>query len=190
MRLFSARGCTDIKVSDLAEEAGVARGTIYSHVASIEDLFSDIAARKSEEMSLRVERRLSDVNDAARRIAFGIRWYIQAAHEDPEWCRFVTRFAFSAESLQHVLSGRPSQEISAGQSQGRFELKADQLQAAVTLAASSVIAAMVLVREGHATWRDAGGQCAFLVLRALGLDCAEAQSIAGEPLPQLSFTSL
>jgi hypothetical protein len=53
--------------------------------------------------------------------------------------------------------------------------------------ASSVLGAIYLVREGLRTWRDAGSDCAELVLRALGLSEEQARALATAellPLPE------
>jgi hypothetical protein len=42
------------------------------------------------------------------------------------------------------------------------------------------------VLEGHQTWRDAGASTAELLLRALGIDPAEAHEICMADLPDLS----
>ena len=44
MKLFAERGVTKVGVSELAAAAGMARGTIYSHVPDVERLFEDVAA--------------------------------------------------------------------------------------------------------------------------------------------------
>jgi len=50
-----------------------------------------------------------------------------------------------------------------------------------------VLGAIYLVREGLRTWRDAGSDCAELVLRALGLSEEQARALATAellPLPE------
>ena len=44
VRLFTAKGTTQLSVSELAQEANVARGTLYRNVGSVEDLFDRIVA--------------------------------------------------------------------------------------------------------------------------------------------------
>ena len=39
MKLFAERGVTKVNISELAAAAGMARGTIYSHVPDMERLF-------------------------------------------------------------------------------------------------------------------------------------------------------
>jgi hypothetical protein len=44
---------------------------------------------------------------------------------------------------------------------------------------------MWMVIEGHQTWREAGSSTAELLLRALGIEAAEAQEICTTELPRL-----
>ena len=55
----------------------------------------------------------------------------------------------------------------------------------VGLLAGATLAAMLPVLDGRSTWRDMGSDTAELLLRALGLEPAEARSIARCELPPL-----
>jgi hypothetical protein len=45
---------------------------------------------------------------------------------------------------------------------------------------------MWMVLEGHQTWREAGTSTAELVLRAMGIEPAEAREISMAELPRLA----
>ena len=49
----------------------------------------------------------------------------------------------------------------------------------------TTISAMWMVLDGRQTWREAGSATAELLLRALGIDPAEARDISRIPLPDL-----
>ncbi len=186
MRLFTERGSSRISITELAEAAGVSRGTVYNHVDSLQELFGDVAAGLSEELSARVVQSLGELRDPAARLALGIRWYVQQAHDDPGWSRFVTRFAFSNSAMRGLRSGPATRDIVAGVSQRRYAMHEHELQAAMAFVGSSVLAAMYLVREGLSTWRDAGSHCALMVLRGLGVPAEEARQLATVELPGLA----
>ena len=44
LRIFAEKGVTQLTVSELAEEAGVARGTVYNNLGSTDALFEEVAA--------------------------------------------------------------------------------------------------------------------------------------------------
>jgi AcrR family transcriptional regulator len=185
LRLFAETGSTRITVSELAQAAGIARGTIYNNLDSSEELFQSVAAQLADEMHLRVVASFEGVADPASRLANGVRLFIRRAHEEPHWGRFVSRFAFSNESLQGLWSGPPMRDVLQGMSLGRYDFRTGQLQSVISMIAGSVLSAMFLVLEGHSTWREAGSDTAELLLRGMGVPAQEARDIATSELPPL-----
>ena len=84
LRLFADKGVNQVNISDLAQEAGVARGTIYNNVESVEQLFRQVASQLSKEMHQRVSKSFVEVQDPAQRLANGIRFFIRRTHEEPQ----------------------------------------------------------------------------------------------------------
>lgn len=185
VRLFSQRGSADVSISDLAQEAGVARGTIYSHVQSTEQLFSAVAAQLSAEMHGRVEKSFADLADPAQRLANGIRFFIRRAHEDAQWGAFIHKFSMHNASLREMFTSQATTDLLNGHAGGRYSFRQDQLLSVLSLISSSVLGAMFLVLEGHRTWREAGADTAELVLRALGIPPEEARQLSTRELPVL-----
>ena len=116
MRLFAERGVTHLTVSELSDQAGVARGTIYNNLSSPDTLFEAVATNLAFEMHERVVRSFEGVEDPAQRMANGIRHFVRRAQQEPIWGRFITRFAFNNRSLQGMFSGPPgTAEIVGGE---------------------------------------------------------------------------
>lgn len=183
MQLFAEKGVTRVTVAELAQAAGIARGTIYNNVQDVGSLFSEVATQLAEEM-LEVTADLSArFDNSAQRLANGIRYFVKQSHEDPLWGRFVCRFALSTESLQKMWTGQPLKDLSDGLETGRFTFQRDQLPSAVSLIAGAVLGAATLVLDGRRTWRDAGSDAAEFVLVALGVPREEARTIARMELP-------
>jgi AcrR family transcriptional regulator len=188
MQLFAERGVTRASVSELAAAAGVARGTVYTHVPDVEGLFAEVAARLVEEMSARVAAGFGSVTDPAQRLAIGVRQYIRRAHDEPLWGRFMSRFGLSGPLLQAVRAGQPLADLQAGIDSGRYRIRREQLPAMLGLLAGGTLAAMLPVLGGHATWRTVGSDTAELLLVALGVEPAEARALATaelQPLPRI-----
>lgn len=185
LQLFAEKGATQISVSELAQAAGIARGTVYNNVSSPETLFGKVATELATEMTDRVVKSFSPDDEPHQRLANGIRFFVRRAHEEPHWGRFVSRFAFSSEALQNIWSGAPMKDVLDGLAQRRYDFKPDQLPSAMAMIAGSVLSSMFLVLEGHRTWRDAGSDTAELVLRAFGIEPLEARRVATVELPPL-----
>lgn len=186
LQLFAEKGVGVITVSELAGVAGVARGTIYNNLNSVESLFEDVAGQLSTEMNQRVVNSADPQLDPAQRLANGVRFYIRRAHEEPQWGSFITRYASTTKSLQDLWSGPPVHDVLSGIAQSRYTFAKEQLTSVMSLIGGAVLAAMLLVLEGHKTWRDAGSETAELLLRALGVAPDEAHRIANLELPPLA----
>ena len=186
MRLFAEHGARDISISDLAQAAGVARGTIYNNLPRPEALFDDVVADLACEMFARVSASMAGLDDPARRVATGLRMFLARAHAEPHWGRFILRFAASDDTLRRMMDDAPAQDIAAGIAAGRFAIDPDQTGAAVGLLTGACLVSIQAVLSGYQTWRDAGSNSAELALRAFGLSPAEARAIAREDLPALA----
>jgi AcrR family transcriptional regulator len=185
LRLFADKGSSEVSVSELAEAAGVARGTIYNNLDSTDHLFERVASQLSKEMNLRVTDSYTGIMDPALRLAIGIRLYVRRAHEEPHWGRFLTHFSFRGESLASFWQGPVVQDLVLGLEQRRYVFDTAQLHGAVGLVAGTTLSAILLVLEGLRTWRDAGSDAAELVLRGLGIGGEEARALATAELPPL-----
>ena len=184
IRLFADRGNDRVSVSDLATEAGVARGTIYNNIESPEHLFEQVAAQLATEMHERVTT-IEQSSDPALRLANDIRFFVRRAHEEPQWGWFVYRFGVSNESLRDLLNGTPMRALSKGIDRHRYQLREDLLPGAMAMIAGTTLTAMWMVLEGHQTWRQAGSAASELVLRSFGIPPDEAHQIAHTELPPL-----
>jgi len=183
MKLFAERGVTRVSISELAAAAGMARGTIYSHVPDVDTLFEDVAAQLAREMSGRVASGFGEISDPAQRLAIGVRQYIRRAHEEPQWGRFMSRFGLSHALMQAVLSSEPLADLALGVESGRYRITREQLPAMVCVLAGGTLAAMVTVLDGRGTWRDVGSDTVELMLVALGVVRDEARALSRADLP-------
>lgn len=186
IQLFAEKSVGEISVSELAQLAGVARGTVYNNLHSVDSLFEEIAGELSQEMNQRVVNSAAEGMDPVLRLANGIRFYVRRAHEEPQWGHFIVRYAASNNLLQELWNGQPVQDVLNGIAHSRYLLKTEQLPAAMALIGGAVLAATLLVLQGHMTWRDAGSDTAAFILRALGVDAEEAQRLASQDLPPLA----
>ena len=185
LQLFAERGTTDVSVSDLAEAAGVARGTIYNNLEKPEELFGQVATDLASEMYARSVASMSGTTDPAARLAMGIRMFARRAHEEPNWGRFIVRFSLTDSILGQMLGEPPSVDAARGIETGRYKVEAAHLPSVVGMIGGAGLSAMRLVLDGTLTWRDAGSQTAEMLLRAFGIPAREARKIATLPLPPL-----
>ena len=186
IRLFVEKGTTQLSISELAQEANVARGTLYRNIGSIDDLFDRIIGELSADMHQRVSATFAGIDDSAARLATGVRLWVRYAYENPTLGRFAVRFALSQESLRTMLTGPPMHDINAGVAAGRYDIGPSSVESVTSLVLGATVSAMWMVIEGHQTWREAGSSTAQLLLRALGIQADEAHEISTTELPRLT----
>lgn len=186
VRLFVEKGTTQLTISELAQAANVARGTLYRNIGSVGDLFERVVADLSTDMHQRVAASFDGIDDPAARLATGVRLWIRYAHENPTIGRFAVRFGLSEESLRAVMTGPPMRDINDGVAAGRYHLGSMSVDSIASLVLGATVSAMWMVLEGHQTWREAGSSTAELLLRAMGIEPAEAREISKAELPRLS----
>lgn len=186
LRLFAERGARDVSVSDLAEAAGIARGTIYNNLAAPDALFADVVGEAARAMIARTETTMRGIEDPTERIATAIRLFVRHAADDPDWGRFLVRFAFADGMLNEMMRAPPARDIAAAIAQGRFTTPPEMVPALVTMLTGATLAAVNAVLHGEQGWRDAGGAAAELFLRAGGVAPAQARKVASRPLPNLA----
>lgn len=185
LQLFVQKESIQLTVSELATAAGVARGTVYNQLGGERALFEDVAAQLVQEMSESFDTVFEGVEDPAERMAIGIRLYVRRAHEDPDWGRFVVRFAFNRGPMERLWAGGPGENLRTGIQARRYALGRQQVRTMLGMIVGGVLSAMAAVSEGEETWRVAGCATAELVLCALGIERTEAHILARAPLPPL-----
>lgn len=190
LQLFAERGVSQINVSELAQAAGMARGTVYNNLPDLDGLFSDVATQLSSEMSERIAVGVRQLEDPAHRLADGIRFFARRAHEEPHWGRFICRFALSGALLQDIWTGQPAKDLREGLDRGRFHFQREQLLSVFALLAGGVLGSIFLVLEGQKTWREAGSDAAEFFLVAIGVPRDEARVLASNELPALPMNQL
>lgn len=186
LRLFAAKGSSEVSVSELATTAGVARGTIYNNLESPEHLFEQVAAQLADEMDERIVASYVGIEDPAVRLSTGIRLYVRRAHDEPHWGRFLAHFGMTNEALRKVWVGPPMQDLVLGLTSQRYDFRPDQAPSAMGIIGGGTLSAIMLVLEGLRTWRDAGSDAAEMILRSFGVPIEEARQIATRELPLLA----
>lgn len=185
LRLFAEKGATQVGISELAAAAGMARGTVYNNLSDADALFEEVAAQLIEEMTARLMLCFVTVDDPAERMAIGVRHYVRRTHEEPDWGRFITRFAFSNRAMQGLWQAGPGENLMEGLKSGRYQLGESQLRIVLGMVTGGVITAMINVLDGEVAWRKAAADCAELILVLLGIGAEDTRRLVAQDLPPL-----
>lgn len=190
IQLFAERGADSVTVRDLANAAGIARGTIYNNIADPDALFGHVANALAEEMISRTYATIKGVASPLERTSIGIRIFIRRAHAEPDWGRFLVRFGPEHAELRMLTTGPAGRDIREAVELGLFNIDPAGIATFVSMLKGSTLAAMSAVIQGEQRWRDAGTYTVEFLLRAGGVPLKQARKIARIELPPLTDATL
>lgn len=182
-RVFARMGPDAPALEDVSTEAGVARGTIYNHFATREELLTAVAIEAAEQIGLEILP-LRALPDPAARLAASLRCFIRRAAAHPEWGWAVVRIALVAAPLGTRMTLNLGQDLAEGLERGRF--RAASFQAASDLVLGAGMMGMRAVLRGDAPPAH-GEAMALAVLRAFAVEDAEQVAHLPLPLPDLPW---
>jgi AcrR family transcriptional regulator len=184
MRLYADRGGTEVDLKQIAAEAGVARGTLYRYLGSVDGLLPAVIGALARSLQEQIDGHVDRIagDDPVARTATGLRLIVRAAHDDPDLGRFVVRFGLSEAALREVVAGPAVAEVERGVAAGVLTLPPGGRPAVLALLVGTATSHMWLVLDGRLGWREAGTAAAWTVLRALGVADDEARRWATEEL--------
>lgn len=190
LQLFAEKGGEKLTVNELAQKAGVARGTIYNNFKNLDSLFEDLASALAKDMSDWVLGHLEGIEDPPERLALAIKLYMKRAHDDPDWARFLIRFGISNASLQNLLSGPMVKDLKRGISKKKYQIKEDQLKAVAVAIGCSVLGGFSLIREGQMSWKLASEAMIGLILTSIGVPPKTTQKIISKEVVVHSYQEI
>ena len=184
-RTFSEKGLA-AQIDDIVRVAGVSRGTFYNYYRTVDQLFSVVAAELAEDLGHRVYAQGAGIADPAQRIANGIRYFCHHAHANRDWGHFLANFGLSTETLLRAIRDTAFRDLSEGIASGRFRVRPDQAEIALTVISGAVLGSFRLILAGIETPGRVGESTAEMAMRALGIDDDEASALSQAALPPLS----
>jgi AcrR family transcriptional regulator len=183
VQVFSARGIAAATVQEVAQVAGVTTGTFYNHFSSKEALVERVALTLAQGLCRAIGESHAGVPDGAQRMAIGQRRYLWLAAEAPAWALLILDLGQANARLAALLQEYPLADLRLGVRQKRFKVPSEA--AAMDAIAGMCAAGMQRIALGLAPPRH-DIAVATVVLRALGMDAAEAAAVARRPLPLLA----
>ena len=83
LKLFAEKNFKEVSVSEIAEEAGVAVGTVYEHFINKEDLFFSIPMKSAEHFDCQLSLHLEGLYSPVEKIRKYIWFYLYYFQENP-----------------------------------------------------------------------------------------------------------
>jgi AcrR family transcriptional regulator len=179
MELIAAKGVEGLRLRELAERAEIGFGSFYNHFSTKEELVeavvTDYVGSATEEI---MERALSH-HDPAVTAAVAQRLFIHLIEDDRELAWLIVRLDRGEAILEIASLPYLGGVLERGLESGRFT------GVDVPVTVSSMVGATISVMRGILEGRlppDADVAASRILLRACGIDAAEASEIATTPL--------
>ncbi|WP_234186740.1 TetR/AcrR family transcriptional regulator [Shinella sp. NM-101] len=184
MAVFAEKGAEAAVIDDVIRAADVSRGTFYKYFSSTRDLSVAISQELADELAGYVEQVVLAIPDPARRVAFGLRLFIETARAFPLFAGFIRATGLEATGPASLINDYLPRHLSEGAAQGRFvdepvEVLLDLIVGAVLLC--------VLRQVEHPIGTAHVRQVVASILRGLGLPADEAWKIADIDVPPLAL---
>jgi len=177
MRVFALKGYYGAKVSDIADDAGVADGTIYLYFKSKDDLLISLFEAQMERVHEALAGATAGADDASDKLRRFIRAYMDLTAENRHGAEVIAiELRQSAKFMKEYKNPRFAEFlkllagiIAEGQKKGGFRADVPAPIAARALfgALDELTIAWISSRDGKLDIRKAGDWIANLVLQGL-----------------------
>jgi AcrR family transcriptional regulator len=178
--LFARQAVESVTVDEVVKEAGVAKGTFYTHFDDLQALTTAVADELIQSIDDLLQPGRLSLSEPASRIAFGCCSFIDKALTDPGWANVLVRMATAAPRGGEIARRHLFEDLS--------ELSKG-LSGSISPSLSLEIVVGIMIQllgafaGGKLSWSDREPAIAA-ILRAIGVDALQAKSaLARLPLP-------
>ena len=181
--LFASRSIESVTIDEIVAQAGLAKGTFYTHFDDLDALTAAVADELVAAFDDLMQPDRLAIADPLDRIAFGCNAFIENALADPAWAQVVARMARFNPTIGEATRRRLIEDL-------RRALKdaaepAPSLELALEIVIGLVLQALLAFAEKRVS-RDDREPVLAAVLRALGVDGRRIRStLARLPKPAL-----
>ena len=184
--LMRERPIEDVTIGDITSKADVGHGTFYLHFRSKYEVLLPIVRAAAEQWDGDIQAHLGDCDDPAEVVGLSARHMARLMHADPLWRWLLQEGGLPLELVKDAIGRFSARDFGRGLLTGRF--KVPDLQATNNFMGGGFVAGLLASFESEDP-DQAIDHMVELILRTLGLDVAEAATIAHQPLSPLSTDS-
>jgi len=181
-RVVAERGTAGVTIDDFIKSAGVARGTFYNYFKTRDELVGALWQHIGDAPLRTIRKAHAFDGDPAYRLTTGLRMTILKASADHVWGWLFYRMGLGDLVFRDELRAYPMADIQAGIQSGRFMAIDPEVACDYFLGVSIMAIKAVMVDSRPADYAE---QCAFLVLRGLGMESEQARQVSQRSLPAL-----
>ncbi|MGA8584379.1 MAG: TetR/AcrR family transcriptional regulator [Roseiarcus sp.] len=172
--LYSTRPWESVTVDEVVSEAGVAKGTFYTHFNDLNELAAAVADELVKSVDELIQPYRLSLPDPLLRIAFGCDAFFQKSLDDRLWASLAARMARSYPTVGKVARKRFSEDLSEALKQS--SQAGLSLQLALEVSIGIVVQVMAAIGEGRLKDGDRT-EAVRCILTAVGVRGRDAASI-------------
>jgi len=185
--VFDAKGVGRATVEDVRERAGLARGSFYNYFQTYEGMLKDLAAEIARRLNAEQSEHFDDIPNLAERIWSHVRYSILRLSPDRSCAEILIRVTPLVGSLTDHMRAHAEREMRLSAKSGAIKVPSTN----VALDLGYGLATMMLRRSLEAKIDKKEIEAAgVMLLRAYGVEEAEARRISRLPAPKMPGTTL
>jgi len=174
--LFSKRPWESVTIDEVVDQAGVAKGTFYTHFNDLNELAATVADELIHSFDELIQPQRLSISDPIVRIAFGCSAFMEKALQDRSWASLAARMARSYQKVGQVGRSRLAEDLRGALK--RSPQPGLSLELALEVAIGIVLQVLAAIGEGRlARLADVHAfEAVRCILAAIGVGKREAAS--------------
>ena len=152
VKAFAKNGFDQVSVDEIASISGIAKGTIYYHFASKDEIVTELIDREMALFNQRISQKTTEIDDPAERLKKVIELQLDFYFQHRDFCRFLfselwkleKRWKKSIALLQREYIQLVQGIIEQGKKDGVFKPEIDTTITSVTLFSALAVASLEL----------------------------------------------
>ena len=176
-KLFAEKSADSVTINDIAEQAEVAKGSFYNHFVDKESFADVIYAAVHGELELEIDAGNAGEKDPAARVARALCIVLRYAQSHPEKLSALLSLA-GRRSADAPLNDGVTADVAEGLRLGRFSGLNSRTGVLIVLSLTMETVRHVMSVGFEGTASALAGSVAAAMLRALGTESADAESVS------------
>jgi AcrR family transcriptional regulator len=185
--LIAEKGVAGLRISEITERADVALGSFYNHFQSKEELVEEVVADTIEALAEAMVDPMNQLSDPAEAVSYATRMFLGLTRDNQPLAWLLINLDGADAQFERAVLPVALGALDRGIAAGRFEIA--DTHVALTGIVGGTVAVMRAILDGR--YSDAAEiHHVEAVLRAVGLDAADAREVAGRALPEPDLDSV
>jgi AcrR family transcriptional regulator len=178
--LFATRPLESVSIDDIASAADIAKGSFYNYFEDKEGLATAIIEHVQADCEHHIGLANAAIVDPAHRMARAMAVVVIYAHDHPDRVEAMLALSERRRDIAAPLNAGVTHDISEGLKGGQFSGISVQSGVLIAQGLISVAVGFLQVHDAKGAATAVVGEIGAALLRALGVDPADAPAIAAE----------